>query len=277
MRAIAVEPAQRTIAVTEVHFDGRVIAERFASHPRVVVRFPNGDVLLAAPTDATEAFTVGGSKPIVGSALLVGRRNVLSEHAAARTSLDDVRSMVRWTPIERKIESTPPTSPRAKAVSLSRRARRRPDGAQRASPVRAVPRAPMPTAYPERMHQESRADDPVALLRLILRRVRQRASVILNPYVIPRIDPAVARLASEKMISLADVSPVGAFAEYRPARSRFIDRHDRRHLAVPLKKVRPWIAPRPDLTGARGTSARAAISFVARPIVRHSGLAAVND
>src|SRR5216684_3534496 len=72
-------------------------------------------------------------------------------------------------------------------------------------------------------------------------------------------------------------SPVGAFAEYRPARSRFIDRHDRRHLAVPLKKVRPWIAPRPDLTGARGTSARAAISFVARPIVRHSGLAAVND
>ncbi len=27
------------------------------------------------------------------------------------------------------------------------------------------------------------------------------------------------------------------------------------------KKVRPRIAPRPDLTGARGTSARAAISF----------------
>jgi hypothetical protein len=111
MRAIAVEPAQRTIAVIEVHFDGRVIAERFASHPRVVARFPNGDVLLAAPTDATEAFTVGGSKPIVGSALLVGRRNVFSEHAAARTSLDDVRSMVRWTSVERKIESTPPARP----------------------------------------------------------------------------------------------------------------------------------------------------------------------
>src|SRR6266436_6110949 len=61
------------------------------------------------------------------------------------------------------------------------------------------------------------------------------------------------------MLSLAN-SPVGALAEYRPARSRFIDRHDRRHLAVPLKKVRPRISPRPDLTGARGTSARAAIS-----------------
>ena len=61
------------------------------------------------------------------------------------------------------------------------------------------------------------------LLNSILRRVRQRAFVILDPYVIPRIDPAVARLASEKMISLADVSHVGAFAEYRPAWSRFIE------------------------------------------------------
>jgi hypothetical protein len=57
--------------------------------------------------------------------------------------------------------------------------------------------------------------------------VRQRAFVILDPYVIPRIDPTVARLASEKMISLADVSHVGAFAEYRPAWSRFIDSYDR--------------------------------------------------
>src|ERR1700730_16332554 len=39
------------------------------------------------------------------------------------------------------------------------------------------------------------------------------------------------------MSGLTEASPVGGFAEYRPARSRFIDRHDRRHLAVPLKKV----------------------------------------
>jgi hypothetical protein len=50
-----------------------------------------------------------------------------------------------------------------------------------------------------------------ALLRLILRGMRQLALVILNPNQIPRIDPAVARLASEKMISLADVSPIRAF------------------------------------------------------------------
>src|SRR5215204_1491166 len=33
-----------------------------------------------------------------------------------------------------------------------------------------------------------------------------------------------------------------------------------RRATEPLKKVRPRISPRPDLTGARGTSARAAIS-----------------
>jgi hypothetical protein len=60
---------------------------------------------------------------------------------------------------------------------------------------------------------KKRANRSCRLLRLILRRVRQRAFVILNPYVIPRIDPAVARLASGKMISLADASPVGALAQ----------------------------------------------------------------
>jgi hypothetical protein len=67
------------------------------------------------------------------------------------------------------------------------------------------------------------AERPRSLLRLILRRVRQRAFVILNPYVIPRIDPAVARHASEKMFGLTNATPVGAHAEQRPARSRLIE------------------------------------------------------
>jgi hypothetical protein len=44
------------------------------------------------------------------------------------------------------------------------------------------------------------------LLHAILRRVRQRAFVILNPNQIPRVDPAVARLAPEKMLDLARLS-----------------------------------------------------------------------
>jgi hypothetical protein len=52
------------------------------------------------------------------------------------------------------------------------------------------------------------------LLHAIFRRVWQRAFVILNPYVIPPIDPAVARAASEKMTSLTDAKPVSALAEH---------------------------------------------------------------
>jgi len=66
----------------------------------------------------------------------------------------------------------------------------------------------------------------VALLRLILRGMRHRAVVILDPYVIPRIDPAVARFASEKMFDLTNASTIGALAEQRPARSRWFDMRD---------------------------------------------------
>ena len=116
------------------------------------------------------------------------------------------------------------------------------------------------------------------LLNSILRGVRQRGLVILNPYVIPRIDPTVARLATEIMLSLVDAPTVDALAEHRPARSRFIDRHDRCHLipcvapslytshgpvgsvSQPLpveprdgphkKNQAPELLPRPDSTGA---------------------------
>jgi hypothetical protein len=67
----------------------------------------------------------------------------------------------------------------------------------------------------------ARPDDLSALLRLILRGMRQRAFVIQNPYVIPRIEIAAANIASEKVFGLADAPPVGALADHRPARSRF--------------------------------------------------------
>jgi hypothetical protein len=69
----------------------------------------------------------------------------------------------------------------------------------------------------------ARADDLSALLRLILRRVRQRAFVIQNPYVIPRVEIAAANVASEKVFGLANAPPVGALADHRPAWSRFFE------------------------------------------------------
>ncbi|HTE93048.1 MAG TPA: hypothetical protein VK678_06025, partial [Bradyrhizobium sp.] len=54
---------------------------------------------------------------------------------------------------------------------------------------------------------------------------------------IARLDKAAANLAMEKMISPTHAPPVGALAKHRPARARFIDRHDRRHLAASQKKA----------------------------------------
>jgi hypothetical protein len=81
--------------------------------------------------------------------------------------------------------------------------------------------------------------------------MRQRALVIIKPNQIPRIDPAVAYFASEKVIGLGNATPVGALAEHRPARSRFIEWHDRCHLAHLTKKNQaPELLPRPDPHGA---------------------------
>jgi hypothetical protein len=47
--------------------------------------------------------------------------------------------------------------------------------------------------------------------------------MIQNPYVIPRVKIAAANVASEKVFGLADATPVGAFADHRPAWSRFFE------------------------------------------------------
>lgn len=100
--AITVDPVERKIAVGKVPCDTFLIARRFASRPRVTVKFPNGDVLLAVPSETmVRGFTIGGSKPIAGSALVVGRRRAFGERAPARTSLQDIETMVRWISIER--------------------------------------------------------------------------------------------------------------------------------------------------------------------------------
>jgi hypothetical protein len=68
----------------------------------------------------------------------------------------------------------------------------------------------------------ARADDPVALLSLILRGVRQRAFVIFKPNQIPRIEITAARLASEEMFGVGDPLPIGALA---PGPSRAVSVH----------------------------------------------------
>ncbi|GAA0005881.1 hypothetical protein [Bradyrhizobium diazoefficiens] len=108
MKALALDPIRQTVAVADVGRDA------ICSHAEVAVRFPNGDILLASrPTqkESTEAFTLGGSKPIVGGGMVVGRRLRAGEHAPPRTSLDDITTMVRWTRVEKKIVPIAPERP----------------------------------------------------------------------------------------------------------------------------------------------------------------------
>ena len=58
---------------------------------------------------------------------------------------------------------------------------------------------------------------------MILRGMRQRAFVVLDPPEIARVEIAAARLALEKMFDLTNATPVGALAEHRPAWSRFTE------------------------------------------------------
>jgi hypothetical protein len=96
---------------------------------------------------------------------------------------------------------------------------------------------------------------------LDLARVRERAFVILNPDQITRVEIAAAKFASKIMICVANAPPVGALAEHGPARPRFIDRHDRRHLADPSQKTLDVsnIAQRTPAKGASNRDCREAI------------------
>jgi len=107
MKAIAINSAAQSVVVTSVSSDLGATTKWFGSRPRQAARFPNGDIILAISTNDAEAFTVGGSKPIAGSALVIGRRNKFGEYAAARTSLDVLQSLISWTLVQKN------TDPRA--------------------------------------------------------------------------------------------------------------------------------------------------------------------
>ncbi|QDM22674.1 hypothetical protein FIU28_17085 [Tardiphaga sp. vice154] len=100
MRAIAINSAAQSVEITAVSSDLGATAKWFGSRPHKAARFPNGDILLAVTANVAEAFTVGGSAPIAGSALLIGRRNKFGEYAAARTSVDVLQSLITWTMIQ---------------------------------------------------------------------------------------------------------------------------------------------------------------------------------
>ncbi len=99
MKAILIDPNTKSIARIDISEDARLGAY-FGEKPQVAMKFPKGDVLFAGVQERAEAFIIGGSRPIAGPGLIVGRRTGPGERSPMRVRLDDVVMMVRWTAIE---------------------------------------------------------------------------------------------------------------------------------------------------------------------------------
>lgn len=105
MKAILIDPNMKSAARIEISRDAR-LSDYFAEKPRIAMKFPKGDALFAGIQGRAEAFSIGGSRPIAGPGLIVGRRDRLGERTPALVRLDDVATMVRWTVVE-----MPPRAP----------------------------------------------------------------------------------------------------------------------------------------------------------------------
>ncbi|WP_063994381.1 hypothetical protein [Bradyrhizobium sp.] len=113
MKAIAIDPKLKTVAMTDVSPETRLIKAHFGERPRIVARLPKGDVLLAGTREDTAAFSIGGSGPIEGPALIVGRLTEWGDRRPARVDLNAVITMVRWTTVEKVLLPEPPIRMRA--------------------------------------------------------------------------------------------------------------------------------------------------------------------
>ncbi|WP_063995566.1 hypothetical protein [Bradyrhizobium sp.] len=116
VRAISIDPAKETIAVLEISPETRLLRRFFGVTPSVALRLTKRDVLLTAGLEDGEAFTIGGSRAIIGPALIVGRRIGPGERGQARTNLDDVVKMLRWTSVGAPVCSGPVTRTSMRAI-----------------------------------------------------------------------------------------------------------------------------------------------------------------
>jgi hypothetical protein len=99
MKSILIDPNLKSIARIDISKDAR-LSDYFGEKPQVSAKLPKGDVLYAGVEARAEAFILGGSRPIAGPGLIVGRRTGPGERGPALVRLDDVIAMVRWTTVD---------------------------------------------------------------------------------------------------------------------------------------------------------------------------------
>lgn len=97
VKAVAIDPFERRIVVEEVDPTPAELRRLCGSPRRVLATLPNGDVILAAEGEGADAgFSLGGSKAIRSSAIVLGRRNSFGDRTAARSSLEMLQGLIRW-------------------------------------------------------------------------------------------------------------------------------------------------------------------------------------
>jgi hypothetical protein len=99
MKAILIDPNMKSVVSIDISRDVR-LTDYFGEKPQVAAKLPKGDVLYAGVEARAEAFILGGSRPIAGPGLIVGRRTGPGERGPALVRLDDMAAMVRWTTVD---------------------------------------------------------------------------------------------------------------------------------------------------------------------------------
>ncbi|WP_342738914.1 hypothetical protein [Bradyrhizobium sp. B117] len=110
IKGILIDPKMKSVVRIDISKHARLSAY-FGEKPRVAMKLPKGDVLFAGVEQRAEAFIIGGSRPIAGPGLIVGRRTGPGERGPARVRLADVVTMVRWTTVD--LPPKPPVTVRA--------------------------------------------------------------------------------------------------------------------------------------------------------------------
>jgi hypothetical protein len=97
MRAILIEPAKQQVTLQDIEVSPRDLREVLGATPHRVGRLPNGDLILAAAEAVRHRrFTLGGSHPVNGPAIVIGGTDRFREHRPAKSEVTSIKRLVRW-------------------------------------------------------------------------------------------------------------------------------------------------------------------------------------
>jgi hypothetical protein len=97
MRAILIEPARQEVSLQDIEVRRSDLREMLGSAPHRVARLPNGDVVIsAAEAGRHRRFTIGGSRPMDGPAIVLGASDRFREHKPAKSDVSSIKRLVRW-------------------------------------------------------------------------------------------------------------------------------------------------------------------------------------